>query len=877
MFNKFLLAGTSACALALGATPLFAQSATTADPAATEEAGGLGDIVVTAQRRAQSLQTVPLSVTAVTGETLTSRGVTDVSQLAKFVPGFNFGRSGSDARPAMRGIRTANNEVTGDPVIGYFVDGIYQSRTSQATLGFVDVAQVEVQRGPQGTLFGRNTIGGNITVTTNEPGDSFDYGGTLTGANYSRVRLEGFVNTPLTPTLSFRLAGAFENQGGYVKDDFIKHADLFDERQRFIRGSLRFEPSAEFKAVLRVARAFNGGHGGSAFGYKQIGTYVDPATCQTLFNTSVALINSRAGNRDGIADCTTTVAGPAGAAGTGVDIGIPIYKAGDKYAVDNDYKTRRSQKQTQASLDMQYDFGPVTLKSLTGFVDYNAVRTSDSDFSSSTIAIDSQLTTARTYSQELQLLSSSKSSKLQYVAGVFYYHDDLGSLFINQQLPRTIRSSALATPITAAANNGTYNYNKTKLESKAVYAQATYHLTDQLSFTGGVRYTNDHKQFFNASGNGFLPLPVAGQPSPLTLINFGLPTPPNSFYGARPTNCGTAGVTAGFNIDSAGRFVGANYCPATFKQTTYRAGVDYQLTDTSLLYGTVSSGFRSGGFNSGQVAAQAAPTFQPETVTAFEIGSKNRFFDRTVQVNVAAFLNNYKDLQEQRQVIIGGTTLQTTFNAATARSYGVEFETLWQPTPEVHLGANLSLLSAKYRDFNNVPLPYGTSILVPDATQTAPTVVNGVVIAAAGQRRIFAPGYTCTPTAGTGGVGQPALAFGCDLSGNRIPHSPKFSGSAFASYDFDLGNLGTLTPFAAVTFSGKYDEQAFNDKLGRSPGYAKIDLNLTWAYNPQLTFEAFATNVNNATVRTIVSYGGTPLQASYEPPRQFGVRVTVRK
>ena len=106
---------------------------------------------------------------------------------------------------------------------------------------------------------------------------------------------------------------------------------------------------------------------------------------------------------------------------------------------------------------MQYDFGPVTLKSLTGFVDYNAVRTSDSDFSSSTIAIDSQLTTARTYSQELQLLSSSKSSKFQYVAGVFYYHDDLGSLFINQQLPRTIRSSALATPITAPANNGTYN------------------------------------------------------------------------------------------------------------------------------------------------------------------------------------------------------------------------------------------------------------------------------------------------------------------------------------------------------------------------------------------------------------------------------------
>ncbi len=166
-------------------------------------------------------------------------------------------------------------------------------------------------------------------------------------------------------------------------------------------------------------------------------------------------------------------------------------------------------------------------------------------------------------------------------------------------------------------------------------------------------------------------------------------------------------------IDSAGRFVGANYCPATFKEVTYKAGVDYQLADDSLVYASISSGFRSGGFNSGQVASQAAPTFQPEKVTAYEVGTKNRFFDRTVQFNVSAFYNDYKSLQEQRQAIIGGTTLQTTFNAATARSYGVEIESIWQPTPQLRIGANLSVLSAKYKKFDNVPLPYGTSILVP--------------------------------------------------------------------------------------------------------------------------------------------------------------------
>ncbi len=870
-----LIAGASVLVMALTATAASAQSEVSPQPEDAAE-GAISDIVVTAQRREQSLQNVPIAVTAITGDTLISRGVNDVSQLAKFVPGFNFGRTGSDARPAMRGVRTANNEVTGDSTIGYFVDGIYQSRTSQAILGFVDVARVEVQRGPQGTLFGRNTFGGNITVTTNEPSNEIDYGGTMTIGNYSRARFEGFVNVPLTDSVALRVSGAFENQDGWVKSDFNPSADLFDERQRFIRGTVKFEPSDAFKAVARLSYVTNGGNGGSAFGYKQIGTYVDPGTCQALFNATVYFLNRRAGNLDNITDCTTTQATPTTAAGVGVDLGIPIYMKDEKNIVDNNYRTFRKFNQVQASLEMAYDLGPVTIKSITGFVDFKGVRTSDSDFSASTIAIDDFETTAKTFSQEVQLLSSG-TGPFEYVAGLFYYNDRLGSLFINQQFPITVRSPASPTPVSRPQANGTYNYNKANLQSYAAYAQATYNITDQFSVTGGVRYTRDRKEFFNASANGRLPLPVVGQPNPLTLINIGFGTPLDSVYGPRPANCGATGATSAVVIDSAGRYVGANYCPAVFEQVTYKIGVDYKLSPSNLVYASVSSGFRSGGFNSGQVAASAAPTFQPEMVTAFEIGSKNRFFDRTVQLNVAAFYNRFRDLQEQRQVIIGGTTLQTTFNAATARSYGLEAEAIWQPTERLNLGVNVSYLNAKYSKFDNVPLPYGASILVNDAAQLNPTVVNGVTIAAAGQRRVFAPGYTCVPTAGTGGVGQPAVLFGCDLSGNNIPHSPPYSGSAYASYEFDLGDWGTLTPFAAVTFSGAYHEQSFNDKLGREEPYAKLDLNLTWKYNPQVTFELFGTNVTNTSVQTIVSYGGTPLQASYEPPRQYGLRLTVRR
>ena len=890
---KRLLRTASVLALAVGGGEAWAQGdPSPGNPAPAEQATsqsvipapqtvadaepstGLGDIVVTAQRREESLQSVPIAVTAVTGDTLISRGVTDVSQLAKFVPGFNFGRTGSDARPAMRGIRTANNEVNGDPVIGYYIDGIYQSRTSQAILGFVDVARVEVQRGPQGTLYGRNTIGGNITVTTNEPTNEVDFGGTLTVGNYRRARFEGFVNTPLTDTLAFRVAGAFENQNGYVKNDYNRSADLFDVRQRFVRGSLKFEPTEQFTAVLRAEYSFNGGVGDSAFGYKQIGTYIDTGTCQPFFNATLVPINSRANNLDGIADCTTTAATPTRAAGVGVDLGIPIYRPGEKYRVDNDYRTFRRLKQFATSLDMSYDLGAFALRSITGYVDFTGNRTSDSDFSASTIAIDLQNTTTETFSQELQVLSN-PGGQIDYVAGLFYYRDRLGSLFINQQQPAIVRSTA-GPAVARAQGNGTYNYNRTKLESKAAYAQVTFHATDALSLTGGARYTSDRKQFFNASANGILPLPVAGQPNPLTLITLATPLVPDSVYGVRPSNCGGS-VTATINIDAAGRYVGANYCPRTFNELTYRAAADYQITPANLLYASVSSGFRSGGFNAGQLQAQSAPTFEPETVTAFEVGSKNRLFGNTLQFNLSAFYNRYKDLQEPRPVIIGGTVISTIFNAATARAYGLEAETIWQPTSELTIGANISYLNAKYSRFENVPLPYGASILVNDAAATAPTIVNGVTIAAAGQRRVFAPGYSCAPIAGTGGTGQPALTFGCDLTGNNIPHSPRYSGSAYAGYDIDLGASGTLTPFAAITYSGRYDEQSFNDRAGVSPAYVKLDLNLTWKYNPQITVEAYGTNVTNETVRTIVSYGGTPLQASYEPPAQYGLRLIFRR
>lgn len=863
----------SASLLTIGlAAPSWAQEAK------TNEDAGIAEIVVTAQRREENLQDVPVSVSAFSAEQLAARGTTDASRLEGMVPGFTFGRSGSDARPAMRGVRTENVGVNGDTTIGFFVDGIYQSRASQATSGFVDIERVEVQRGPQGTLYGRNTFGGNISISSARPVlGAFKGGLDLTVGEDGRFRSDAFINAPLGDTVAIRLAGSYEKSDGWVKNINPLGNNLFDDDNRYFRATILFEPNDAFSASIKFDYSTRKGAGGSAFGYKLVGTYFDVASRQQLYNaTPVFGLNTRGGNRDGVNDAL-----PGGTATS--DLGVPIAAPGDGYTIDTDQPTLLDLESKAWTGNLAYDFGGVTLKSITGYTDFGAIRTSDTDFSGNQVGIDFQDTRAKTFSQEVQLLSSDKGSKLTWVLGGYYFKDKLTGIFINQQVPRIIRN---VTPNLNLAQNGGgfYDQQRAKTESIAFYGQATYSVTDQLRLTAGIRYTEDKKDFAFANANAILPTsgtPPVPQGTAITLATGPIPDSAFGVQGA-PTNCTYTSIPlprSGFQCLAANTTVltGATYDTAKFKKTTWRLGIDYDISEDNLLYASVSTGFRSGGFNSGQGPAALQPTFAPETVTAFEIGSKNRFADNTVQLNLAGFYNRYNALQEQRQVPQGGTTLSIIENSGKARAYGAEAELIWKPVRALEIGANLAWLDAKYTEYNQVPAPFGTSILVADASVTTPTIVNGVQIAAAGQRRVFAPGYDCGLISGTGGVGQPAAAFGCDISGNSIPHSPKWTGAVFAGYEIDLGGAGTLTPFAMLTFSSSFYGQPFNSILEKQEGFSKLDLRLTWAFNENFSIQGYVNNVTNKQTATrFVWGGGGALQASYAPPRQWGLRGSVR-
>ena len=871
-----------AWAMQLPGTALAQTSASTAAPSAkTQDAGQLPSVTVTANRRAEDQQNVNVSVTAVTGATLAERNVTDLSQMESLSAGFTFSRSGVDARPSIRGVRTENVAVNADTTIGYFVDGVYKSRAQQAMLGFVDIDKVEILRGPQGTLFGRNTFGGSIAISTNAPEFKvFETNASVGIGSFGKIRFEGALNLPVSDTVAVRLAGTVEKADPWVKNEFNTAAGLFDQDLKYFRAAIKIKPNADLMAVLRADITDQSGNGGSAFGYKLAGTYLHTPSCQQLFNTDFLAFNTRGGNRDSVIDCTRTQGAGAGtganAVGSGVDLGIPLFKPGQLDRINNDYQPFLNLKDRNFSADVSYRLSAVTLKSITSYADFEAARSQDTDFSASTIGLDYQKTAAKTMTQEFQVLSEG-GGPLGYVAGVYFFSDELTGLFINQQLPRTIRSDAVAAPITLAQNGaGFYDLQRPETKSTALYGQLNFAASDVVTVTAGARYTRDTKSFRYANANSVLPLTAAGTPDG-TQITLTTATPSNAAFGAAgSTTCTGSNALPGFNcLPGTNIIQGATYDDATFSKATSKLAVDYKLASNQLLYASLSNGFRSGGFNSGQVF-EALRTFKPEEVTAFEVGSKNRLLGNTMELNLAAFSNQYTNLQEQRQVAVGNTTVSTIFNAAKARANGLEAEMQWRQSKEFTLGGSLSLLDAKYTSFPDVALPFGTSILVADATSTAPQLdSNGIVIAPAGQRRIFAPGYACGVVPGTGGVGQAAAVFGCDLSGKQLPYAPKYQGSVFARYNIALDGGGTLTPILVTSFSSGYYGQPDNSEITKQGAYVKADFKLNWRLNDSISIMGYVDNfTDKQTINRFVWGGGGNLQVSAATPRTFGLKLS---
>ena len=400
-----LMTTAAGVALVVGNAAHAQTSAPTSSPEAVSE------VVVTAQRRPERLQTTPLSVSTLSGQEVKNADISDLSRLAEVIPGLRLGRSGAAERPAIRGVYTEAVGINSDPRIGFYVDEIYQSRPQQTTATLVDLDRVEVQKGPQGTLFGRNSYGGNIALTTAAPKDKTEGGIDFTVGNYNRFRAEGYFNTQIADGLDARVAGEYEHHDGYLHSVVNSRADLEDKGEYYVRGSLKWTPpqlGGKLEAVLHASYYDRDDHGYNNANAKVIGTLVDPSLIVAPGGTVTynGVPYTFAGGFNGLSLATGklypyTNAFRDGIADVGgADVGIPVP---GKYKTIYDYPAHEHLKQQQYSGTVSYDLGPLArLRSITSYTKFSTANAGDGDGTPLPLQAYTQLTSAETYTQELQ-------------------------------------------------------------------------------------------------------------------------------------------------------------------------------------------------------------------------------------------------------------------------------------------------------------------------------------------------------------------------------------------------------------------------------------------------------------------------------------------
>ncbi len=652
-----LLVGSSLAVLMMAGGARAEQATTTA---AAPSADAVQEVVVTAQKRSENLQAVPIAVTAITAEALKNKRVDNLLGLSGLAPALQIKTDDNAANPRIfiRGVGVNDFNPSSASAVGIYVDGVYIASPLAQLASFYDLQQVEVLRGPQGTLYGRNTTGGAINVTTHRPSDHFEGDVSFEYGRFNEVNIQGGVGGPLVADkLLFRLSGLYARDDGYTLDRTTgQHGNNQD---RFgVRGTLEFKPTSHFTDDLTIN--VNQSSGGSILAYNrslvaqtpQASLPFDPSLgyspCRPEYYTS--------------GQCTN-VLGYANA-------------SSNLYAGDYSFLGKDTVKLFGVSNTINYDFGPATLVSVTSYQRAARNDQEETDASPFPLITASYVALQKTVSQELRLQSNGHT-RLRYVAGLYYAHDDLS----NSSYYDILRAARNPTPgnptgVDLANSIGVFGWPLTQAtDSYAIFGQVDYDVTDRLTLTGGLRYSADRKKFHYVSEAEFGAIPIF------------------TFNGAK-----------------------------TFASVSGRIGLQYKVTDDANVYFTYNRGTKSGGFFSGQTTEPAdLGPYRDENVNAYEVGAKTEFFDHRLRANFSAFYYDYKDLQVYTAVQRNQITVQLFTNASAARMYGVEAELQARPMRGLDLSLSGSLLSAQYKDFHSVAGDYSGNTL-PSAPKVS---VNG--------------------------------------------------------------------------------------------------------------------------------------------------------
>lgn len=768
-----------------------------------EPAGGLSVIVVTAQKRSENLQDVPVSVPAVSGETIADGGVLRMEQLSSSIPNFSIQQDPVGDKINIRGIQSGNNAGL-EQSVATFVDGVYRGRRIQSRFAFFDVERVEILRGAQGALFGKNTIGGGLNIATAKPTSKFSgvVAGAYTFENVTEYDLSGYVSGPVTDRVRLRLAGKYNNlDEGYIRNAFY---GTRDPRIEEYAGRLSFEADVTDTTLLS-ARVEYGEFDVAAQPFSLLtpgpfALFGVPGLPESYDETSIGSIN-------------------------------PVLDIGSNGTLRVDT--------FELAVTLAQELGDHDLTVIGAFSRYDFLRECDCDFSPLDLLRFDDSEDFEQVSIEARL-ASPKDERFEYILGGYYQDSSLfadgltqfnvrsagSEIGIDTVLglgcdlevssgadPAATRECILGGLITgfdgtplAYTDFGRLHFLDQTSEQLAVFGQGTWNATDELSLTVGLRYARERKEAVQAAypvNYGTLDRNDAIADS-AAYAAFGAPNPFTAIGEATPHS---------FDL---GR---------TENSLTWQAIASYEPSPDILLYAKAGTGFKAGGFNSFALTSDPAEAeYEEEQVIGGEIGGKFAVFNGNGEVNIAAFYSEFDDIQT---ALFTGSTSLIVQNAAEPTSKGLELKSRFA------IGNNLQVRGALvYVDF--------TSDQFPNAGCTVQQLLQFRLDTA----NPLATVQTCS------------AAEINDLSGRTSENTPKWTGSVGLTHELPIGEF-LLTNMINLNYASSQSRQADLDPTTLQESYAKVD----WiaSFGPDLGAWDVALIVNNLfNVRTFSYANDTP-------------------
>lgn len=787
--RRATLMRSCAWVIVLYAQSSLAQAATEASPAPVGSAAAptssatLQEIVVTAQRRSENLQRAAIAVSVVGGDALREAGVSRPTELTALVPSLQVTpNAGPYSMFYLRGVGNFASNTLTDAAVAFNYAGVYIDRTSSTTGYFYDLERIEVVKGPQGTLYGRNATGGAINVIPKTPQLGV-VEGELMGeyGNYDSVRLEGHVNLPLSDTVAVRAAGTWVRHDGYMNDGTDDQNDLGG------RLSLRWTPADSLNVVVS----------GDYFQSRGRGPGSTPLSLD--HDDRIGLLSPQ---------------------GRAFYASQPNLILGRTFSpIDVNPFQKNHYAGISSTIEWRTDLGTLTI--------IPAYRTGDLNYLSYTPGFQIRQREHDAQTSVEMRFATDDAKPLRALVGAFYYHATNDWTFGGFNLQSLLSLQNL--------------FQKTT--SKAAFGRVTFAPVPQFRLTAGARYTRDDKDFSGVDANviricrnptTFFPSYVPGCPSaqaiPFTTV--ALPAP-----NFDPTADGT--ITVPTLIDNTG----VNAKHLSFDRFTYRLGADWDVTPRNLLYAAYETGFKAGGF----FFSADQGTFRPEDIAAYTVGSKNRFLDNRLQLNLEAFYWLYRNQQASHlSADSQGNLIFPTENVGKATFKGVEIETQFLLTPNTLLTGDVQYLDAVYKRF----------------TYVTPNQNGG-----AGN------GTGCPSSS----VGTTSYTVNC--SGFRPPNAPRWTLNVSAQQTFPMSDGGKFVANLRAHYQSRTLFGLEFTPIEYQNAYWIADASLTYYSTDSRYFVGGF--VNNLTNKTVVSASLPTSFALFSVgtlrvPRTFGIRAGTR-